>query len=364
MRILFILTRGDAVGGASIHVRDMARRLIDDGHQALILVGQGQEVPDALQAAEVPYCQINSMDRSVHPWNDLKALVKILAEIRQFKPDIVSCHTAKAGALGRVAARLTRVRSIYSPHCWSFVDDFPKAKLYLWLERVLAFTTDRLVAVSHYEREQGIAAGACKESNSLTIHNGMPDLEAPRAEPDRSPPTLMMVARFDTQKDHSTLIRALHHLLGLEWQLQLIGDGPLKAAIEKEVAELGMRERVQFVGYSNAVHQQLQAVQIFVLSTHWESFPRSILEAMRAGLPIVASDIGGCCESVQSGSNGFIVEPSNAEALSEKLKQLIESPDLRRTMGASSRQHYESQFTFERMFEDYKHLYAQLTNSK
>lgn len=364
MRILYLLTRGDTIGGASIHVRDMARRLLSEGHYVLVVVGQGAQVTEALRDADVPYRQIDTMRRSIHPLKDGITLIRLIREIRRFQPDLVSCHTAKAGALGRVAARLTGTRSIYSPHCWSFVDDFPRAKLYLRVEKCLSSFTDQVVAVSEYERQQGIESGVCRAGNSLTIHNGMPDVASKPADPRKDPPRLTMVARFDEQKNHRSLMDALSELVEQPWHLDLVGDGPLRPSIEAQADALGLRDRVSFHGYSSDVTELLQKSQIFVLSTLWESFPRSILEAMRAGLPIVASDVGGCDESVLDSVNGVLVPPKDAQALAATLERLIDNPKIRTEMGQASRRRYEHYFNFDRMYANYLDLYAKMTAKK
>lgn len=362
MRIAYIITRADVIGGASIHVRDMSQRMINDGHEVCVFLGAGNILTRQLEDHQIPFRQIHALQRSPHPARDLSALVQLIRQLRIWKPELVSTHTSKAGLLGRIACRMLNIPVLYTPHCWSFGDNFPKARLYRRIERVAAFTTTRFVAVSEYERQEGITAKVCSGENCVTIHNGMPESSEPPSIPDRHPPRLIMVARFEEQKDHATLIAALASLRNQPWSLRLVGDGPLQEEIRRQVDASRLGKRVEFMGARDDVAALLSQSDIFVLSTLWESFPRSILEAMRAGLPVVASDIGGCAESVRSGENGYIVPARNPEALAGVLSGLIDSPELRREMGDSSRRIYRERFTFDHMFAKYMDLYQHHIN--
>jgi glycosyltransferase involved in cell wall biosynthesis len=156
-----------------------------------------------------------------------------------------------------------------------------------------------------------------------------------------------MTARFDRQKDHETLFRALTTLPDV--QLDLIGNGPGQAATEALANQLGIAPRVRFLGQRLDVAELLADAHVFVLSSRWEGFPRSTLEAMRAGLPVVVSRVGGAAEAVDDGQSGFVVEPGDREQLAERLRDLVHDSDLRRRMGAASRARYEIDFTFDRM---------------
>jgi glycosyltransferase involved in cell wall biosynthesis len=182
----------------------------------------------------------------------------------------------------------------------------------------------------------------------VTVHNGMPDV-APslRADPARTPPRLVMVARFGAQKDHPTLLRALSGLRDHSWELDLVGDGPLASQTQALAASLGIRERVHFLGQRMDVDHILANAQIALLVTNWEGFPLSILEAMRANLPMVASAVGGVGESVNDGETGYLVPPRQVEPLRDRIRRLLTDPDLRVRLGARGRIVYEEHFALE-----------------
>jgi glycosyltransferase involved in cell wall biosynthesis len=180
------------------------------------------------------------------------------------------------------------------------------------------------------------------------IHNGMPGCNL-RAEPGRRcVPRLVMVARFRQPKDHALLLRAL---AGVEedYRLQLVGDGPLMHYAMHLSEALGIDGRVEFLGLRGDVKELLAQAQVFVLASNYEGFPISIVEAMRAGLPVVASDVGGVSESVCDGENGFLVPRGDMPTLRNRLQKLISNATLRERMGAASRRRYVEEFTVERM---------------
>jgi glycosyltransferase involved in cell wall biosynthesis len=166
---------------------------------------------------------------------------------------------------------------------------------------------------------------------------------------------MTMVARFDQQKDHATLIRALVDVPGI--QLNLIGDGPTLPTIQALVTDLGLTPQVKFFGFRSDIADCLAQSQIFALISHWEGFPRTIIEAMRAGLPVVATQVGGVAEAVVDGVTGFCIPPEDETMLRQRLQQLVQAASLRQKMGAAGRQRYQTQFTFEQMYTETYQVY-------
>ena len=169
-----------------------------------------------------------------------------------------------------------------------------------------------------------------------------------------------MVARLDEPKDHSTLFSALAELTNKNWVLDLIGDGPREDEIHREVDVLGITDHVNFLGIRHDVAALLASSQLFILASKSEGFPRSILEAMRAGLPVIASDVGGVSEAVIDGETGFLVPRENVELLSNKIEYLLDHAQERIRMGKAGRRRFEQEFLFERMAEQTFRLYKQL----
>jgi glycosyltransferase involved in cell wall biosynthesis len=364
VRILYVISRADALGGAAVHVRDLSMEARDRGHDARVAIGGEGQVTDALTKAGIAFESLHHLRRELHPLHDALAVRELRGVIKKLKPDLISAHASKAGFVGRMAARSVGVPVIYTPHCWSFVDGFPRAKLYLLAEKIASRWGDRVVAVSEEERQIAISQGVCRAEKITRIYNGMPDVAAHlRASPEECPPRMVMIARFEEQKDHSTVVRALAQLEDLPWSLDLVGDGPTMAGVRRQVAEAGLTSRVHFLGYRTDIPQILAQAQIYLLISNWEGFPRSIIEAMRAGLPVVTSDVGGSREAVQQDVTGFTVPKGDAEGLASKLRILLADPETRARMGSAGRASYEANFTFERMADKTFALYEEVAGS-
>ncbi|MCL1818294.1 MAG: glycosyltransferase, partial [Spirochaetaceae bacterium] len=185
----------------------------------------------------------------------------------------------------------------------------------------------------------------------------------PPAAPEK-PVRLVMVARFQKQKDHPTLLAALAEIKDAPWRLELIGDGPEMEKIQNRAEELGLAGRIEFSGQRRDIPERLKEADVFVLASQWEGFPRSILEAMRAGLPVIAADVGGCRESVMEGGTGHLVPKEDAGALREKLEELIYGEEKRQSMGKAGRARYEEEFTFEAMYAKTRAVYETVLSRK
>lgn len=355
-----LLTRGDIVGGASIHVRDVAVGLRERDIETSVLLGGEGPVAALLAASDVSYEVVPALNRAINPFHDARALHAIVRTLSTRRPDLLAAHTSKSGALGRIAGRLLGIPVIYTPHSWAFdVGNPPRqAWVHLQLERALARLPATLINVSDYERSLALRAGVGRPAQHVCIHNGIPDIP-PRllARPSHTTARLVMVARFEPQKDHETLLRALFLVRDLPWTAELVGAGPTLPDAVALVRELGMDGRVAFVGHSERVAERLAAAQLFVLSTHWESFPLSVLEAMRAALPVVATDVGGIREAIQHGSTGFLVPRGDPVALAAALVPLLRDPALRADIGTAARAAFVQRFAADAMLDRLEELY-------
>ena len=366
MRIMNIITRSDTIGGAQIHVRDLALGLLDRGHEVLVAAGGQGPFVDELASRGVPFRVLNNLIRPLNPARDMQGFFELKRAIDEYEPDLVATHSSKAGFLGRLAARSLGVPVVFTAHGWAFTEGIPRGKkaVYRLAERLVSPFSNRIIAVSDYDRQIAIRSGVVRPHQIVTIHNGVPDVSnAHKADVTKEPPTIAMVARMDTQKDHETLLLALAGLKHKEWVLHLIGDGPLHKIHEKQADELGLTNKVVFWGSRQDIPELLAATQLFVLSSRWEGFPLTILEAMRAGLPVIASDVGGVREAIQDGITGFLVPPQDVSALREKLEVLLDSSSLRKELGDAGRERYVQLFTVEKMIESTLDLYNLVLDS-
>ena len=364
MNILFVITRADAIGGAQVHVMDLAIALQEDRHKVLIFTGKQGIYNENLKHVGVESIACEHLNKQINPVADGKSLRCILNIIDLFKPDLIAAHSSKTGILGRLASKITKVPCVFTAHGWSFTTGIPEPNrtIYRWLEKSTAFMADKIICVSEYDRQIGLKA-SMDPRRLLTIHNGMKDIAVDlQANPGRAKPVkIAMIARFDRQKDHATLIEAFKDLNA---ELILVGDGPSLAQTRRRVEQLGISDRVSFLGFRQDIAEILAEVQIYALISHWEGLPCTIIEAMRAGLPVVASDVGGVKEIVLHGQTGYVIPRSDVQTLRQKLKYLIDSSQARISMGNMGRQKYESQLTFRHMYDKTLKTYQNAVTQK
>lgn len=363
-KILYFITNGD-LGGAQTHILHLASHLL---HEYDIHVAMGVKGPlwDALESRDIPVYHIPSLVRVISPFRDIFCLYEIVRLFKTVKPDFISTHSSKAGILGRLAARLCRIPVIFTAHGWSFTEGLPenKRRFYILAERIAARWSNRIICVSEYDRQLAIKCGVGRPEQLVTIHNGMPLITGYElAKIDKENPVrLIMVARFSEQKDYQLLFRALAEIKNNKaFEMFLVGDGPLLSQSKEMVQQMGLNSVVRFLGARNDVPALLTEAQIFVLISRWEGFPRSVLEAMRAGLPVIASDVGGTRESVIDGETGFLIPRGDVGLLKDRLLKLINEPELRVQMGKSGYRRFISEFTFEHMLEKTLKVYKDIS---
>jgi glycosyltransferase involved in cell wall biosynthesis len=297
------------------------------------------------------------------PLRDLLAATDLTKLIKQIGPDLVHAHTSKAGLVARISGAVTRIPVVYTAHTWSFAKGVSRLQRVIGtpIERLCAPLAAKIITVSEANRRLALDARVGHNQQLTTIWNGIPDTQW-RAEPGRTPVRVVMVARFAAQKDQALLIRALSKVQA-HFELVFVGSGPTIQAAKALAESLAPDKDVFFLGDRDDVAEVLSEAQIFALSTKWEGFPLSILEAMRAGLPVVASDVGGVREAVQEGVTGFVVPSGDEDQLRMRLEDLIVNSQLRARMGSNGRRKYEIHFSSSVMLSQTERVYHEVTNS-
>ncbi|QQZ07862.1 glycosyltransferase family 4 protein [Heyndrickxia vini] len=365
MKIVQLITRMDEPGGAQIHVRDLAIRLKHIGHDVILFSGSAETAFPELQQQEITHTRVKHLIREIHLIYDMKALIELRRALKAMKPDLLALHSSKAGLIGRVAGWSLGIPTVLTAHGWAFTEGVSRKKRWIYsiLEKFAGFISTGIVSVSHYDRQLAINNKVIAEKKIRVIQNGVPDIERRKlAAPHINPVNMIMVARFAEPKDYQTLVEVLSKLKTKEWKIHFVGEGPLKRDIELEVDKRGLSERVTFLGKRDDVPEILANSQIFILLSKWEGLPLSIIEAMRSGLPVIASNVGGVSELVQNGKSGFLIEKGDKEGLLEKITQLIDQPMLRKQFGQSGRMIYIENFTIERMVDDTLTFYQQVVS--
>ena len=362
MRIVYVITRADEIGGAQVHVRDLASAMHAAGNDVVALAGMPGVLFDQLARQGVPFRPVPDLVRSIAPRRDFAAWRQLKSLLEELRPDLVSTHSSKAGWLGRLAARQLRIPVIFTAHGWAFTEGVPRAQraAYALAERLMSPLADRIITVSEYDRTLALDHRIAPPDKIACIHNGVHGCDGSARQSAASGVRIVMIGRFSPQKDHASLLRALARLGQLNWTLDLVGDGSLQAQAIALAGSLGIRKRVRFLGALNDVCAVLRQADVYALSSNWEGLPRSILEAMSLGLPVVASDVGGVSEAVREGETGFLVPPKDLRLLTERLELLITRADLRRALGAVGRRRFDEDFRFEAMLERTVALYQRI----
>lgn len=366
MRVAYVITQSDVIGGASIHLLDLATGILSMGIDVTVLVGGNGPLIQSLSNRGIHCISLKHLKRDIAPVSDYLAFRELRRHLKKLKPDIVHLHSSKAGVLGRLAARSVSIPTVFTAHGWAFTEGVSPTRrvIYRQIERYMARFSNRIITVSDYDRNLALAAGVGSNSLITTVHNGIPNLQnEPQEKEQDDSVTMIMVARFDKPKDHESVIRAVTGLHSTKWKLHLVGDGPTYRQSKELARRNGIEDKVCFPGLCDDVPERLARADIFILMSNWEGLPLSILEAMRASLPTIASNVGGVPETVDDGETGFLVPRGDAEHLRTAITALIQDSELRKKMGIRANEKFLRSFSFEQMLTSTAEIYRQLSRT-
>jgi glycosyltransferase involved in cell wall biosynthesis len=353
-----VITRGER-GGAQVHVLELVRGLAARVGFT-VAVGEDLFLAEELRGLGVAVRVLPGLRREIAPASDLAVLAALRALIRDLRPHLVHTHSSKAGVLGRAAAWLEGVPALHTAHSWAFSEGLPWTRIALSVpvEVLAGRATRRVVVVSDADRRLALRYRVARPDRIRVVHNGVGDT-ALRAVPDApGVPTIAMVARMAPPKDHLLLLSALARVQA-PFRLVLVGDGPDRAPVEAAIGRLGLAGRVVLTGVSPEVPRLLADAQVGALVSRQEGFPLTVLEAMRAGLPVVASDVGGVREAVEHGVTGLLVPRGDEAGLAAAFARLLCDASLRRALGAAGRKTWEERFTAAQMVAGTEAVYRE-----
>lgn len=356
--MLLLITLAE-VGGAQTYVASLLPALVGKFDVTVAAHGAGP-LRDATEAAGARFVPLRSVRRAIG-LRDLAGLVELVRLLRRERPDILHASSSKAGVLGRIAGVIAGIPiRIFTVHGWAFAAHSGVAgRLYRWADRLVRPLTTVTICVSERERAAGLAAGTCDPERTTVIPNAVDVAGARRFRAmGRERPLVLAVGRLKAPKDFPTLVRALGKLPPDSFDALIVGDGPDRRRLEEEIAGLGLQARVRLAGERRDVPALLAGADVFVLASSSEGMPVSVLEAMAAGLPVVASRVGGVPEQVDDGRTGVLVEPGDTDALAEALTTLLDDGELRRRLGAAGRARAEEAFDLEPFRRAHVELYS------
>lgn len=350
IKVVHIITKLE-LGGAQQNTLYTVSHLDKERFIPILITGsEGLLVDDAKRLGIEAYF-LPSLVREINPVKDIQALLYIRRLLLRIKrssqsPIIVHTHSSKAGIIGRWAAYLSGIPVIiHTFHGYGFNDyqSLLKKWLFIFLERLTARITTKFIAVSKNNIEKGINAGIFKGDDVELIRSGIDigefkDVAIDKAKKKKELgieadlPIVGMIACFKPQKAPLDFIKAAHivHQKMPDVRFIVAGDGELRPAIEDLINRFGMKDKIRLLGFRRDIPEILKCLDVFVLTSLWEGLPRVILQAMAAGIPVVATAVDGSSEVVKNGINGFLVKPGDLEGIAEKIIYILQkSQDLK-----------------------------------
>jgi glycosyltransferase involved in cell wall biosynthesis len=368
------------IGGSATHVILLAAGLDPAWFESTLVTGveaayEGNMLDLAARKGVQPLV-IPELGREINPLKDWGTLIKLCRLFRDQRPHIVHTHTAKAGTVGRLAARLTGVPIVvHTFHGHVFHDYFGplQTKVFIGIERFLASLSDRIVTVSEGQRQELAAYGVASLDKIAVVPLGFELNALLNCEPLRgqlrrelgiSEGTALVgiVARLTAIKNHHLFLDAAKLVVeaGQEAMFLVVGDGELRAELEAYVAELGLTERVIFTGWRRDLPRIYADLDVVALSSLNEGTPVSLIEAMAAAKPVVATRVGGVSDVVFDKRSGYLVQSKDIGGLARGILDLLRTPDRAREMGLAGRAAVHPKYASETLLANMEKLYLEL----
>ena len=366
------------IGGPAINAALLSTRLDPARYETLLVSGvEGAAEGNMLSLGRLPPVDptiVPTLGRAISPLDDVRALAALVSLARSFKPDIVHTHLAKAGALGRVAARLAGAGVVVHTYHGSVFRGYfgqRESAAYLGIERALARITTRIVAITSGQKADLVSLGIAPSSKIVEIPLGL-DLDQFRELPARDDAVaalglprdgryVAIVARLVPIKDIPTFLRALSRVAESLQDVRglVVGDGPERAAVEGVARDLGLGDRCRFLGWRADLPNVYAASEVVALSSLNEGSPVSVIEAMGAGRAVVATAVGGVPDLVRE-ATGILVGAGDHRALGDAIVALLADPERRAELGRNGRDVALRQYGSDRLVEDVDRLYVDL----
>ncbi|MBL7155302.1 MAG: glycosyltransferase family 4 protein [Candidatus Portnoybacteria bacterium] len=367
--ILYIITKS-VWGGAAKYVYDLATNLSDEFEINIAAGGQGK-FAQKIKKANLPYFEIKNFQRWVNIFKDLLAGFEILFLLFKLKPDIIHVNSSKAGGLVGKAIWYYKLFSrrkaclIFTVHGWAFNEDRPGWQIGLikLFSKLTALFYDKIICVSEYDRKTALKNSIAPADKLITIHNGI-DAESisflPREEAQKkllgkaSPLVVGTIAEWTKNKGLLYLLEAAKTIPA---NFILIGSGenPDKEKLERYIKRHNLKNIYLREWIDNAA-SYLKAFDIFILPSVKEGLPYTILEAMTAEVPVIATKVGGIPEMIKNNA-GILIQSKNSQQLAEKIIYLINNPEIAQEMTQRAKEKVVKEFSLEKMLKKTKRLY-------
>jgi len=357
-KILYLVTKGNW-GGAQRYVFDLATSLPQEQFDVVVAYGDGDALAQRLNECGVRSIKVPYLGRDIGLLKDVRTLGTLIGLIKSERPDIVHLNSSKMGGLGALAARLAGVRKIvFTAHGWPFWEDRLMLariaiKFFSWVTIILCHTT-----ITLHERDlRAFDSWPLSKKRSVKIHNGIQQNIPLSRENARA----MLVEKYGSLFKENTLvtIAELHKNKGLPYLIEamadlpettglcIIGDGEERRSLESLILQKKLGSRVSLLGFIKDAPRLLPAFDMFVFPSIKEGLPFALLEAGLAGVPIVATTVGGIPEMIEDKKEGLLVPPKDPRALAASIRDLLNNKTLRETYTSAFSKKILTEFNFK-----------------
>ena len=375
-KVLFVITKSN-FGGAQKYVYDLATSIPKDKFDITVALGGSGLLIQKLNEKGIRVLPIPSLARDVNTANDLSAFFELLSIFRNERPDVVHLNSAKAGGVGALAARFARVpKIIFTAHGWAFNEARSQLqciiiKFFSWITVLLSHNTITVSdAVKNDTRNWPLMG-----NKIVVIKNGIKEPEFYTKDSARE--RLFALAETELTPDAFIVgtIAELHKSKGLQYAIEafaklaqknqnmryfVLGSGDEKERLDGLVKHYGLQGRVFLLGFVEDASRFLMAFDVFILPSTTEALGLVLLEAGHAGLPVVASNIGGIPEIIEDGKTGILVQPRDSRGLADAIKKIFDSHTMRMSLGTTLNKKIVDDFSLEKALSKTLSLYEKM----
>ena len=359
-KILFVITKSNW-GGAQRYVFDLATSLAQDQYDVAVAFGQSGRLAEELRKAGIKTHQMQSLQRDVSFGADIKSFFELMRLFKTQQPDIVHLNSSKVGGLGALAARAAGVpKIIFTAHGWPFWEKrSAPARTAIWIASWLtALLSHKIIVISTYDlkvaRQMPFVSGKV-----VRIYNGIHPIDFLPREPGESDVRVLTNGELIDNKNLFVGIDAvlLARERGAKIKYSIMSDGELREQLKQYIKEKQAEGCVEMLGFVAQGARHYKNFDIFFLPSKKEGLPYVLLEAGMAGLPVIASNVGGIPEIIASGENGLLAPPSDTGAFARALGDLAENRALRQEFGENLHHTVEDKFSIADMLAQTTALY-------
>lgn len=372
-KILYCITKAN-FGGAQRYVYELAVEAKKRGHNVAVVFGEPGTLGDKLGSKGIRIISIPSLGRDIGMLKDFKTLLALYKLLKEEKPDVIHLNSSKIGLLGGIAAKFysrknknPKLKTIFTGHGWAFNEN--RFFIIRYIFKKLHAITIRLanVTIAVSEKTKRDIEDLAKGKKIKVIYNGISrfnllDGFASQQKIGQNVEEeiwIGSISELHQNKGVDILIKSFSQVASdyPDVALVVIGGGEEKENLKKLVSKLGLQDRVHLLGFVDNARQYLQAFDVFTLTSRTEAFPYALLEAGLAGLPVIASNVGGIPEVITDGQSGLLTEPGDTEAISKAMESILGNPEKRDKLGKNLKQKVETDFSLEQMFNKTFSLY-------